>query len=626
VPSLVGTPPVYAGTPAATSPFTGIDAGANSVPAFADANGDGVLDLLLGDSSGAVVVHVASGPAGTPVFTATPALPSPYAGFEVGGLDSRNIVLAGVGDDRVNQPPRPATNDPAAVANGGQDIVIGDNGTVTWDGTGNLTGFGSAQLDLGGNDLIDVGNGGNIVVGGFGNDTITSGAGSDTILGDNGTVTAVPGTGQLLQVVSTDTSNATGGDDTINAGDGNNLIIGGVGADTISGGRGVDIVVGDNAQVDFTGGAPTSVASIDTSAITGGNDVINVGDGNNVVLGGVGGDSVNTGSGNDVVVGDTGTVVLDGAGNVLQVATGDPILGGDDNISTGAGNDIAIGGAGADTIVAGAGNDFLIGDGGLVTVFGAVITVGSKDPAYGGNDTLDGGPGNDVIIGGAGLNTIIGSSGEDVLIGNNGTVIVSGGIVTATGTGGGTLLPLALEEVLKDLFDGLPGSLAELRDLLALDRTDPLFDVALFRKLFSLGGRGALLGGVDAELFRILLDSDVISLPEAPGHGDLQGSGDTVAAQDEAVDGQAPVVAGVGHRAADDAQDALGMAQEMAAGPADQRYGLAGDMLVAAFGAAGLMAVRQPATELHPPAAVPPRTCGQRWRRLRRGFANLLRR
>ena len=36
---------------------------------------------------------------------------------------------------------------------------MGDNGFVAWDGTGTLTGFGSSQIVIGGNDVIDLGNG-----------------------------------------------------------------------------------------------------------------------------------------------------------------------------------------------------------------------------------------------------------------------------------------------------------------------------------------------------------------------------------------------------------------------------------------------------------------------------------
>ena len=66
--------------------------------------------------------------------------------------------------------------------------MIGDNGFVTWDTAGRITQFASTQPTQGGDDLIDVGDGANIVVGGFGDDTITTGMDADIVLGDDGTV------------------------------------------------------------------------------------------------------------------------------------------------------------------------------------------------------------------------------------------------------------------------------------------------------------------------------------------------------------------------------------------------------------------------------------------------------
>ncbi|MBK8118775.1 MAG: VCBS repeat-containing protein [Sulfuritalea sp.] len=428
--------PVYAPSPLGLgNPFTGIDVGANSVPAFMDVDGDGDLDLLVGEIGGTVQVYENTGPVAT-VYVANGTLVSPFAGLDVGGEGSRNIVLAGVGDDRVNQPPRAGTSDPAGVINGGQDIVVGDNGYVSWDVGGLLTGFGSSQTDVGGNDLIDVGNGSNIVVGGFGDDAIATGAGADIVLGDDGRVDYVIADGDstdidLVESTSTrdfggtDTIVTGGGDDiviggrmddTIDAGEGDNLVIGdsgritaadlnapqmagqpvtlglvetitpadggndtivtgsgddvvlaGFGGDTVTSGAGNDTLIGDNGQIGYTGATMTTVESTDRIAATGGDDVIDAGNGNNLVIGGVGNDTVTTTDGRDVVIGDNGTIVNDTSGSLLQVSSGNPLLGGNDTISTGDGFDVAIGGAGNDIVGSGGGNDVLFGDGGQVT-------------------------------------------------------------------------------------------------------------------------------------------------------------------------------------------------------------------------------------------------------------------
>ncbi|MBV5331503.1 calcium-binding protein, partial [bacterium] len=118
-----------------------------------------------------------------------------------------------------------ATVTAVAAGSGGNDVVIGDNGYATWDTTGLLTTFGSTQqpydplvVDLGGDDVVYAGDGNNVVVGGYGNDTITTGADNDIVIGDNGQFDATSGSTTLI--ATTDTTNLTGGNDVIDVGDG----------------------------------------------------------------------------------------------------------------------------------------------------------------------------------------------------------------------------------------------------------------------------------------------------------------------------------------------------------------------------------------------------------------------
>jgi len=64
------------------------------------------------------------------------------------------------------------------------------------------------------------------------------------------------------------------------------------------------VIVGDNGLATFTTGVLTHIETTDSGI--GGNETINAGDGNNVVLGGIGIDDITTGNGADVVVGDNG--------------------------------------------------------------------------------------------------------------------------------------------------------------------------------------------------------------------------------------------------------------------------------------------------------------------------------
>jgi Ca2+-binding RTX toxin-like protein len=288
-------------------------------------------DLVLGDN-GLFQYTNASNVPGDAVLTlaqTTDTIDQPLQNWDdvivSGGGAGDNIVLAGFGNDLVNVQ-GPNATDPAAAVSSGTDIVLGDNGFVQWDNTGLITQFVSTEPDLGGNDQIAVGDGANIVVGGFGNDVITTGAGADIVLGDNGAVTYTPGTTLPALAMTTDIVNATGGNDIIATGGGDNIVLAGVGADTVTAGAGSDLVMGDNGVIAWTPeGDYSQFATEEDPALDGGlgaGDVILVGDGNNIVLGGFGADVIETGVGTDLVLGDNGLFQYTNASNV----PGDAVL------------------------------------------------------------------------------------------------------------------------------------------------------------------------------------------------------------------------------------------------------------------------------------------------------------
>jgi len=119
------------------------------------------------------------------------------------------------------------------------------------------------------------------------------------------------------------------------------VTIGTSGDDVIDGGDGMDIV--------YAGGTDS------------GNDTINGNDGDDEIYGGDGDDSISGGGGNDTLGGGDDNDTLDG---------------GDDNdmIFNGYGDDVVDGGTGNDTLWAGAGDDTLSGgDGADTFIFGALI-------------------------------------------------------------------------------------------------------------------------------------------------------------------------------------------------------------------------------------------------------------
>ena len=104
------------------------------------------------------------------------------------------------------------------------DIIIGDHGQIFPATAPDLV-F-TEQPDNGQRDLIDGGPGNNIMLGGAGDDSITAEDGDDVALGDHGEVDAtfIPGT---TTVTTNTTDPGTGDDDFIDVGDGDNVVLGG---------------------------------------------------------------------------------------------------------------------------------------------------------------------------------------------------------------------------------------------------------------------------------------------------------------------------------------------------------------------------------------------------------------
>src|SRR5262249_54545006 len=153
-------------------------------------------------------------------------------------------------------------------------------------------------------------------------------------------------------IYSTDTD--VGGDDHINAGAGSDTVIGGVGDDIISAGRAEERGVGkeDNGRAECDdSGDLRKVFRLD--AAHRGNDVIDTGGGNNLIIGGSGADQITALDGADVILGDNGQAEFNAAAILTLIYSTDTDVGGDDHINAGAGSDTVIGGVGNDIISAG---------------------------------------------------------------------------------------------------------------------------------------------------------------------------------------------------------------------------------------------------------------------------------
>nr|WP_295129980.1 VCBS domain-containing protein [uncultured Roseateles sp.] len=348
----------------------------------------------------------------------------------------QKIVLGGMGGDRIDVATRERSDN---------SIVLGDSGALAYDptGNGNLQTVNSRELGFGGDDLITLGAGEIVVLGGYGRDSIKINADSRNmrvVVGDNADLRffagATPGERSLADLVSSDASISTGDGDLIQVGVagadqadmGEAILVGGMGADQINvSGRSAKVVMaGDNVELHrHANGQLLSIGSLGLDQ--GAGDVLSTVAGDVVMIGGVGGDTIRAGSGNSLVLGDSGRFVFDasGSGALRQAISLGLAQGGNDDIALGNsgatqdGDKVVIGGGGADTIliqsVRGSGNlaeprasaaaspeRAVAGDNAALQFDSAgrltdFITL-DADPATGGNDDIQ------IVMSGSALN------------------------------------------------------------------------------------------------------------------------------------------------------------------------------------------------------------------------------
>ena len=272
-----------------------------------------------------------------------------------GGHD---LILAGADNDRVHG----GAGDDRILGEGGNDELRGD-----YVPPGGIPEPGGAQDQ--GADVIDGGDGDDLIWGAGRDDALYGGAGNDRIWGDDEVV---------------DLAAAFHGNDLLDGGSGNDQLSGQGGNDELYGGTGNDVLVGDDTATRLAGEHH-------------GDDYLDGEDGNDELQGQGGADALFGGAGNDVLFGDDSTALLAGQFHGADYLDGED---GDDYLEGQGGGDELAGGDGADT---------LFGD----------STASQVDPAFHGDDTLDGEAGNDLLIGGGGKDTLFGGSGNDQLQGDD---------------------------------------------------------------------------------------------------------------------------------------------------------------------------------------------------------------
>ncbi len=343
-------------------------------------------------------------------------------------LDGDETITAGDGDDFIILG---LGNDFASTGDG-DNRVVGDQGRIaasTIDGTEALS---SRAPDLGGDDRVIGGAGNDVVLLSQGDDYAETRGGNDLIVGDNASLTKNHVTG--LHQINAGTE-PFGGNDTILSGADNDLIIGSFGNDNIQTGTGNDFALGDLGNITFRNETDVETLTYTDMEVGGADTITSVGAGSNILIGQFGDDVLTGGDDDDLLIGDLAELTLtsvagaeSGQHHVFRLAHLEAIrvdIGFDDVLTGGAGADFLVGGFGDDVLTGGTEQDFLFGDMiEIVRTFDThnnleVIEIETNFPfETGGYDILDGGVGPDTLIGGLGPDLFFGNTQEDVLAGD----------------------------------------------------------------------------------------------------------------------------------------------------------------------------------------------------------------
>jgi len=303
-----------------------------------------------------------------------------------------NLIIGGQAGDTID-------------AGDGTNIVLGDHGAVTFQAADTLQSILSTDSAEGGADQITTSNGGDVIVGGQAGDTIDTGDGNKVVLGDDGTITYdVNGTINDINSISTKDN---GGTDGITTGAGDDIVIGGRFGDTIDAGSGNNVVIGDSGHIAFLNGVPTRIETIEPD--DGGGDTITTLTGDDIIFGGTKSDTIHAGAGVDVIFGDQGEVLSTGGANTIVTYSNNYVPGYEPapwyegysytatcirDIYAGAG-DLIYGEAGGDYILGQQGTDVIFGGAGDDDIYGGH----NQATGFDAGDIIDGGTGNDVIAG-----------------------------------------------------------------------------------------------------------------------------------------------------------------------------------------------------------------------------------
>ena len=346
----------------AANPLNNINAGSYNSPVFVDFDDDNDPDLVIGNQTGIIFYFENTGTTTDPSFTQRTDFDNPFHGANAGGFSALEFVDLN-GDGNLDLIIGNQVGEIHYFKNTGTDAnpefspqsLTGPTALTIYDNGGNdtldlRTDTNDQRVYLHPEGISDVyGLTGNLIIA---RDTVienfVAGSGDDLVAG-NAVANYLSGRD------GDDRLWGSGGDDTLNGDGGDDKLYGGAGADTLNGGAGDDYAyytgssVGVLVRLHAAHAVKYGEAEGDT--LTGIEHI--VGSNHNDVLAGDGEDNLlDGGDGDDVLYGGP--------------AGGDDMMyggNGDDRVFGGRGNDTLTGGAGNDVLKGGPGEDTLIADG-----------------------------------------------------------------------------------------------------------------------------------------------------------------------------------------------------------------------------------------------------------------------